>query len=338
MKLRTILALAACALVLPACGGSEALGDDPEALTIYSGRQERLVGPLLERFEQESGVDVEVRYGDSAELAATLAEEGDRTPADAVFLQDAGALGAVEEEGLLAPLPQGVLDRVEAKYRSPSGRWVGITGRARVIAYSTERVERKDLPTTIFDFTDPEWRGRIGFPPPNASFQAFVSAMRLSVGEDRTRAWLEGIKANEPTLLENNIQTEEAIASGEIDVGFVNNYYLGELKAERPDFPVANHFLRDGDPGSLVNVAGIGIVKGAENADAARRLAGFLLAEEAQRDFRDRLFEYPLIEGGGTPEGSRPLEQLQGPDVDLRRLGGMLESTLQLLNDVGFTV
>ena len=323
-------------LLLAACGGGPSFGEK-DALTIYSGRQERLVGPLLERFERESGVAIEVRYGDSAELAATLAEEGDGTPADVVLLQDAGALGAVEEEGLLAPLPQPVLDRVDERFRSPEGRWVGVTGRARVVAYSTERVREDELPSTIFDFTKPEWKGRIGFPPPNASFQAFVSAMRLSVGDARTRAWLEGIKRNEPTLLENNIQTEEAIAAGEIDVGFVNHYYLGELKAERPGFPVANHYLREGDPGSLVNVSGIGLVAGSDKAAEGGRLAAFLLSDAAQRDFRDRLFEYPLVEGAGTPEGARPLGELQGPDIDLRALGGKLESTLQLLAEVGFT-
>jgi iron(III) transport system substrate-binding protein len=320
----------ACALALPACGGGD-------ALTVYSGRQERLVGPLIERFERESGVDVEVRYGDSAELAATLAEEGDGTPADLVLLQDAGALGSVEQAGLLAPLPRATLERIGERYRSPAGRWVGVTGRSRVVAYSTERVRPEELPDTIFGFTEPEWRGRIGFPPPNASFQAFVSAMRLTVGDERTRAWLEGIKRNEPTLLENNIQTNEAIAAGEIDVGFVNNYYLGELKAERPGFPVENHYLRPRDPGSLVNVSGAGIVAGSDRAAEAQRLVDFLLSEPAQRDFRERLFEYPLVEGIPAPEGSPPLEDLQGPDVDLRRLGGLLQSTLQLLNEVGFT-
>lgn len=335
---RTFLVLGLlAALALPACGGDAAGGKSADALTIYSGRQERLVGPLLQQFERESGVKLSVRYGDSAELAATLAEEGERTPADVVLLQDAGALGAVEKAGLLAPLPAELLERVDERYRSPDGRWVGVTGRSRVVAYSTERVKPGELPDSIFAFTEPRWKGRIGFPPPNASFQAFVSAMRLSVGDRRTEDWLEGLKRNEPTLLENNIQTEEAIAAGEIDVGFVNNYYLGELKQERPDFPVENHYLRPGDPGSLVNVSGIGLVAGSERADAGRRLADFLLSREAQEDFRSRLFEYALVDGVAPPEGSPPLAELQGPDISLGALGAKLESTLQMLAEVGFT-
>ena len=230
LALLSVLALAAA---LAACGSDSGSGDKPAAsgdgkgkVTVYSGRAKKLVGPLLEDFERRSGIDLDVRYGESAELAATLAEEGDSSPADVFFAQDAGALGAVAREGLLAPLPQGVLGRVDERFRDTAGQWVGTSGRARVVAYSPERVKTAELPGSIFDFTDPKWKGRIGLPPSNASFQAFVSAMRIDVGDDRTREWLEAIKRNEPKLLENNIQTEEAIDAGEIDVGFVNHYYL----------------------------------------------------------------------------------------------------------------
>ena len=337
-SLTLLVALAATALGLAACGGGggEPEGGAPDAeLVVYSGRAERLVGPLLRRFERESGIDLQVRYGESAELAATIAEEGDASPADVFFAQDAGALGAVEEAGLLAPLPQPALDRVEPRFRDPEGEWVGTSGRARVVAYSTERLEEEDLPDSIFDFTDRRWRGRLGFPPPNASFQAFVSAMRIEVGDERTRRWLEAIRRNDPTLLENNIQTEEAIAAGEIDVGFVNHYYVFELKAERPDFPVANHFLADGDPGALVNVAGAGVLRGAADAAGARRFVDFLLSRTGQEYFAQQTFEYPLVDGVAPPRGAPPLDSVQGPRVALDQLGAKLPSTLELLDEVG---
>jgi iron(III) transport system substrate-binding protein len=250
--------------------------------------------------------------------------------------QDAGALGAVEQEDLLAPMPKPLLDRVPARFRDPRGMWMGVSGRARVVAYSDERLTAAELPDSVFDFTDPKWKGRIGFPPPNASFQAFISAMRLNVGDQRTREWLEDIKRNEPTLLENNIQTEEAIAAGEIDVGFVNHYYVYELKAERRDFPVANHFLRPGDPGALVNVAGVGILKEAADDAAARRFAEFMLSPTAQRYFAHSTYEYPLVDGIEGPEGLRPLGDVQGPEIELGELGGKLRSTLEMLSEVGF--
>ena len=344
-KLLSLLAAVAALLLLAACGsdddgggsGSGASASDQQKLTIYSGRNEKLVGALIKQFEQRSSIDVEVRYGDSAELAATIAEEGERSPADVFFSQDAGALGAVEEAGLLAKLPPATLQRVDDRFRDPDGTWVGASGRARVVAFSTERLKESEVPDSIFDFTDPKWKGRIGFPPPNASFQAFISGMRITVGDERTRKWLEDIKKNDPVLLENNIQTEEAIDAGEIDVGFVNHYYLAELKAEKPGFAVGNHFLKDGDPGSLVNVSGAGILRTSKRAENAQKFVDFLLSREGQTYFSQKTFEYPLVAGAPEPAETRPLEDVVGPDIKLGDLGGKLRSTIELLNDVGLT-
>jgi iron(III) transport system substrate-binding protein len=322
------LALLAC-LPVTACGGGDA------DLTIYSGRNETLVGPLIERFEKESGLDVDVRYGDSAELAATIAEEGDNTPADVFFAQDAGSLGAVEDR--LAPLPKAVLDAVPPRYRDPKGRWVGTSARARVVAYSTERVKESELPDSVFDYTDEQWKGRLGLPPTNASFQAFVSVMRIDAGEERTKQWLRDIVDNDPQLYENNIQTIEAIDRGEIDAGFVNHYYLEELKRENPDLKVANHFLRDGDPGSFVNAAGVGVLADAKHPEEAQRFAEFLVGREAQEFFAQNTFEYPLADGVEPVGELPPLDELIGPHVALAQLGVELKPTLQMLDEVGLT-
>jgi iron(III) transport system substrate-binding protein len=333
-------ALALLAVSVAGCGGGDGAGAaaTDDRLTVYSGREEELVAPLFEQFEQESGIALEVRYGDSAELAATLAEEGDNSPADVFFAQDAGSLGAVAGEGLLAELPQEALDRVDAAFRDPDGRWVGTSGRVRVVAYNTEALSESDLPGSISDFADPAWKGRIGFPPTNASFQAFVTAMRLTAGEDATREWLEGIVANEPKLYEKNSQAVEAVASGEIEAAFVNHYYLYEILDEQPDAPVANHFLEAGDPGALVNAAGVGILAGAEHADAAQRFVDFLLSDGGQEFYASAAeAEYPLVDGIEPREGLPPLADLHGPDVSLGQLGPGLERTLELLNEVGLT-
>ena len=315
------------------CGGAgEGGGDDARRLTLYSGRSEELVGPLYDRFERTTGIRVEARYGDSGELAATIGEEGAASPAEAFFAQDAGALGAVAAEGRLRPLAQGLLRRVDARFRDPGGRWVGVSGRARVVAYDTRKLRPAELPDSIFAFAEPRWRGRIGLAPTNASFQAFVSAMRLSAGDGRTRTWLEAIKRNRPVLLENNIQILEAIARGEVEVGFVNHYYLYELRSERPDLPVENHFTRPGDPGSLVNVSGIGLL---EDSPEARRFAEFLLDCEGQRYFATDTDEYPLIAGVRPDESLRPLEDIQGPDVRLGQLGAKLPSTVEMIREAG---
>jgi iron(III) transport system substrate-binding protein len=217
LLLAALLALAACGSDDDGGGGDGGGASGAgaaETLTVYSGRSEKLVGELYKQFERDTGVKVEVRYGDSAELAATIAEEGENSPADVFFSQDAGRSARWSRRAGSPRCRQATLDKVDEDYRDPNGRWVGASGRARVVAYSTERVKEADLPDSIFDFTAPEWKGRIGFPPPNASFQAFISGMRLAVGDERTKTWLEEIKANDPVLLENNIQTEEAIAAG----------------------------------------------------------------------------------------------------------------------------
>ena len=344
MRVLTALTVIMSALALAACGGGDAAGSEGEGeesttLTIYSGREEEIVAPLFEQFEQETGIAVDVRYGDSAELAATLAEEGDSSPADVFFAQDAGSLGAVAGEELLEQLPQELVSRVDERFRDPDGRWVGTSGRVRVVAYNTEALSESDLPESILDFTDPRWKGKLGLPPTNASFQAFVSAMRLTLGEEETRAWLEGIEANDPKLYESNSQVVEAIAAGEIEVGFVNHYYLFLLKEEQPDAPVANHYLEGGDPGALVNVAGAGIVAGSDDLGAAQRFVEFLLSDEGQRFYSDRAeeAEYPLVDGIEPKEGLPPLDSLEGPDISLGELGAELESTLELLNEVGLT-
>jgi iron(III) transport system substrate-binding protein len=334
----------ALAVSLAACGGNgdgEA-GAEPgrdTALTVYSGREEELVAPLFERFERETGVDVEVRYGDSAELAATIAEEGKNSPADVFFAQDPGSLGAVEAEDLLAKLPDEVLRRVPERFRDPDGHWVGTSGRVRVLAYNTDALAEADLPASVFELADSRWKGRIGFPPTNASFQAFVGAMRLTEGEGRTREWLEAIASNDPKLYENNIQTVEAVASGEIDVGLVNHYYLYLVTEEQPDAPVENHFFSGSDPGALVSVAGVAVLAGTDDREAAVEFVGFLLSEDGQRFYAEEAeeAEYPLVAGISPREGLPPLEALQGPELQLDALGPELARTLELLSEVGFT-
>lgn len=306
-----------------------------DTLVIYSGRNAELVGPVIDSYIEDSGVDVQVRYGDTAELAATILEEGENSPADIYFAQDAGALGAVAGEGLLTELPDSILSPVDERLSSPDGEWVGISGRARVVAYNTENLSEEDLPDSILDYTDPEWDGRIGWAPTNGSFQAFITALRGVEGEDGAREWLEGIQANNPTVYEDNTSTLEAVAAGEVDVGFVNHYYLFRaLEEQGEDFGARNHYQTDGDPGALVNVAGAGILNTSDNPEEAQAFLEFMVSEEAQQYFADETFEYPVIEGIETSDELVPLDEIDTPDIDLSNLDD-LEGTLELLQETG---
>jgi iron(III) transport system substrate-binding protein len=343
--LRRIVTLAASLIALGAVAGlsaPEGAGRDAAttSLTIYSGRDERFVKPLYDRFMELTGIELRVRYGDSATLAATLLEEGNNSPADIFFAQDAGALGAVASEGRLQVLPASILRRVPKRFRAPGERWVGVTGRARVVAYNTDVLTARQLPATIWGYTQSRWKDKVGLPPTNASFQAFVTAMRLRVGDDRTRDWLTALKENGVRFYPSNSRVLDAVASREIQVGLVNHYYLYQLKEQRPSAPVANLFLRTKrDPGALINVAGAGIVTGTESRRAAVRFLDFLLARGIQRFFAQSpgRAEYPLVRGVRPRAGLPPLQRIEGAKINLGALGRHLPRTLELLNEVGYT-
>ena len=313
----------------------EELAPGEGSLVVYSGRSEELVGPLFEQFEERSGVDVQVRYGDTAELAATILEEGENSPADLFFAQDPGALGALDAEDRLTGLPGGILNRVPANFRADDGNWVGTSGRARVVTYNTEELSESELPASIFDFAEPEWEGRIGWAPTNGSFQAFVTALRVLEGEDRARQWLEGVQANDPSVYPDNLTAVSGVAAGEVDVAFVNHYYLFQVLEEQgDDLPAANYYLRGGDPGALVLAAGAGVLDSAANPGAAEDFVEFALSDEAQQYFADETYEYPLVDGVEINEELPPLSDIQSPRVDLSNLDD-LGGTLELLQDTG---
>lgn len=342
--MRTLTALLLTVLAaagLAACGGGDegSFSRDDSQLTIYSGRDKEFVEPLIEDFkETHPNVDVRVRYGDGAELAATIREEGDRSPADLFFSQDAGALGALQSEGLLASLPKATLERVESGYRSTEGDWVGTSGRVRVLGYDKRKHQEATLPDSVFDLTGPEWKGKVGWAPTNASFQAFVTAMRKVEGEERTREWLEAMQANDVQAYDKNTLIRDAIADGEIEVGLLNHYYVLEAEREAAEdgetYPVGLHFFPGGDVGSLVNVAGAGVLKSAARPQDAQAFVDFLLSDQVQGELAGGSGEYPLVEGASADPSLPPLEEIEQPDIDLADLAD-LQNTLELLQDTG---
>lgn len=305
-----------------------------QSLLLYSGRNEDLVGPLIERAQAELGVEIGVRYGSSAGQAAAILEEGDASPADLFYSQDAGSIGALQKAGLLSDLPQAVLDLVNPRFRSRDGQWVGISGRARVFVYNTELIADDELPQSVTDLTDAAWAGRTGWAPGNGSFQAFVSAMRELHGDEATIEWLSGMDANDTRVYPKNTPIVEATCLGEIDGGLVNHYYLLRRLAQEPDLPCANHFFSDGDVGNLINVSSAGIVKASQSPAAAADLIGYLLSAPAQSYFRDQTYEYPLAAGIEPDPALPPLDSVQGPDFDLGDMDD-LDGTLSLLESAG---
>ena len=313
-----------------ACGSG---GGDAGSLVLYSGRSESLVAPLIARFEDETGIRVSVKYAGTASLAATLLEEGANSPADVFYAQDPGGLGAVES--MLGVLPGDIQTQVPPWARGPEGRWVGVSGRARVLVYNTEELSPGDLPAGIEALADPVWKGRIGWAPTNGSFLTMVTGMRRLWGEERTRAWIEGVVANDPAVFTGNTAQVAAAAAGEISVGMVNHYYLYRfLREEGEGFTARNHHLASGGPGALVMISGAGVLATAENPEGAERFVAFLLSEASQEYFAEETFEYPLRAGVATHPLLPPLSEIGRPDVALADLSD-LAGTTELLRSAG---
>ena len=324
--------LSVLALLLRAAVGCSS---GPEPITIYSGRGSSLVGPVLEDFAEATGISVNVRYGDSAELALLIEQEGDRSPADVFYSQSPGATGHLAGLDRLAVLPQETLDLVDDRFRNGDGLWVGVSGRQRVLVYNADLVEEADLPSSVFEVLDPPLAGRVAVAPNNGSFQDFITAMRQVEGEDVARDFLEGLVATDAPTYANNNAIVEAVGRGEVEMGLVNHYYNHRFLAEDPDLPSRNHRLDGDDIGALLIAAPISVLEGTDQPEAARMLVEFLLSAEAQEYFATETFEYPLARGAVAAEGVPPLDTIDVPPFDIDQLGGGLDATLELIRSSG---
>jgi iron(III) transport system substrate-binding protein len=328
-----LLVLAAAALA--GCGfstedsGGGSNEPDAEGITLYSGRIPAAIGPAVDSYEAEADRDVQVRFAETADLAATLVEEGDASPADVFFAQEPGAIAAVAEAGLLTKLPQDILDRVPARYRDADGRWVGVTGRARVIAYNRDVVEKSELPPSPFGLTAPQWEDRVGWSPASSSMQEYVTALRAKYGDDRTKQWLEEMVDNGAVSFPDNVTIRDAIAKGEIDVGLINHYYVAQaIGEEGHDYPVAVYFP-PGGLGSLMLLTSVGVLESSDRKPEAFAFVRSLLSDESQAFFTSSSKEYPLAEGvKPDPSLSVPVNKIPVSDsglVDLKEIQGTIE-------------
>jgi iron(III) transport system substrate-binding protein len=333
----SISVLALCALVGVGCGFStDESGSEPsrEGVTLYSGRIAAAIGPAVDRYEAESETDVQVRFADTGDLAATLVEEGSASPADVFFAQEPGAMGVLSDEGLLAPLPADLLRRVPARFRGEGGRWVGVTGRVRVIAFGPG-VEASELPDSPLGLVEGEWEGRLGWAPISDSLLEYVTALRLSRGDAVAERWVEAMVANGVRSYPNNVAIRDAIAAGEIDVGLINHYYVAQaVAAEGEDYPVEVFYPPD-DLGSLLLVTNVAVLESSDRKQEAFDFVRSLLEEESQSFFTSSSKEYPLAKGvDRDPTLEVPLGQIPTPRGDLADVTEV-QRTVELMERAG---
>ena len=324
-----LVLLVVLGLAAGSCGGSD------DVITVYSGRTSNLIGPLLEDFAESSGIDVEVRYGQSADLALLIDQEGDRSPADVFISQSPGAVGFLAGKGKLQPIGDQVIGLVPRGFRNADGLWVGISGRVRVIVYNRHLVDPSELPDSVFELTEERFRDRVAVAPANGSFQDFVTAMRETHGDEATLGWLEGLVANDARTYANNTSIVQAVGRGDVPMGLVNHYYNFRAKAEDPGVASENYYFPNRNIGSLMIVTAIGVLSTSDVPDLADRLVEFMLSEEAQRFYSEKTFEYPLAAGVAPSSVLPPLSSLGVATYDFDQLGGGLERTKELIDESG---
>ena len=239
----------------------------------------------------------------------------------------------LERRNLTLPISSNLLNQVDPRFRSPQGKWLGISGRARTLNYNTNLVKKEQLPKSVWDLVKPQLRGKVAWAPTNGSFQSFVTAMRVLEGEPRTLQWLKAMKANGVKDLRNNTAIVEALGRGEAQIGLVNNYYLANFKKTDPNFPVAAHYTNQ-DAASMFNIAGVAIMNSTKQKPEVEKFIGYLLRPSSQAYFAKETNEYPVVSGVAAPVNQVLLNQIKTPNVNLTNLND-LPGTLELLQQAG---
>ncbi|HEY7043633.1 MAG TPA: iron ABC transporter substrate-binding protein [Nocardioidaceae bacterium] len=328
--LAAVLAAGAVLTTLTACSG-----DSGPSITVYNAQHEELLKALAPKFTAETGIDVHLRNGEDFELGNQLVQEGSSSPADVFLTENSPAMSLVDSKGLFAPLEQNTLNSIPAQYRPDDGNWTGFAARSTVLVYNTDAVSKAELPRSIMDLADPEWAGRVAFSPTGADFQAIVSAVLQTQGEQATQQWLDGLAKNGEVYDGNNLVLE-AVNSGEVDVGIIYHYYWYRDQAESGENSddSALYFFGNQDPGAFVSVSGAGVLKSSDHQADAQKFVAFLVSREGQQALADSYaLEYPLNPHVQLEQGVKPFDSLQPPTIDMTSLNG--PKVIELMQNAG---
>jgi len=334
-----LLSISACCIltflgvVLP----TNASGADK--LTVYSGRAERLIKPVLDAFTAKTGIQIELFSSGTTELVNRMKAEGDRSPADVFITNDAGSLEMARTAGLLRPLNMQEVERaIPSQFRAADNSWIGLSGRFWIIVYNTTMV-KPDQIKTLLDLADPAWKDKIAIPNAGSEYlQASVSVIRASLGDHQTRKFLEGLRDNAGTqVYQKSSQIVDAVAKGQVALGIVNHYYVYRHLATQPTAPLAVLMpdQQEGGMGAIMNVAGIGILKHTPRVENAKLLVEFLVTQAGQKMFADLDKEYPLHPEVKADPALVERKSFRAALVPLTKLAELREPTLLLIEQVG---
>jgi iron(III) transport system substrate-binding protein len=294
-----------------------------QSITLYNGQHEQTTAKLVSAFEKRTGVKVNVRSADEAELGNQIIQEGSSSPADVFYTENTPVLEHLREQNLLAHLPPTTLATIPARYSSSQGVWVGVSGRMSVLVYNTSQISPSSLPSSILALAQPQWKGKLGVAPSETDFQPLITAITKLDGAAAAERWLEGIKANSKIYPDNETVVAQ-VNNGESAVGLINHYYWYRLRTEvgQGGMHSALHYYAPHDPGALLNVSGAAVLKSSSHHAAAQAFVAFLVSREGQEVIaHSDSFEYPLRPGVQGASVLRPFDQLQPAPITLSELG-----------------
>jgi iron(III) transport system substrate-binding protein len=332
------LAAAMSALMLAACGGGslEAGGSlDPAKLTIYSAQHKNLTEQWAKAFQDETGIDVQIRYGGDSSMAAQLVEEGSRSGADVFLTENSPAMTTVQNAGLFTKVDETTIAQVGPEYVPSSEDWVGIAARATVLVYNPSKVPEAELPTSLMDLAKPEYAGRWGAAAGGADFQAIVSAVLATKGEDATKSWLAALKSG-AKIYQNNIATMKAVNSGQVPMGVIYHYYWYRDQAleKASSGNTKLHYFKHEDPGAFVSLSGGGVLKSSKHAADAQKFLAFVTGKAGQQILASSdAMEYAVGRGVASDPALPPLESLEAPKIDPFTLNG--PKVIELMTQAG---
>ncbi len=333
MTHRALAAAAALVSLSPLLGGCGLIGD-PD-LVIYNAQHEELMDEIVPIFEEKTGLDVELRSGKDLELANQLVAEGEDSPADVFLTENSPAMSIVDNADLFTKVSDEALAPIPDEYVPSSKNWTGILARSTVAMYNTDQASAEDMPDSILDFADPEWEGRISYSPTGADFQAIVSAVLASEGEEKTRAWLEGLAENGEEL-ENNLVVMQSVNEGDVEAGIAYHYYWYRDRQESGEYSDSSelHFFDGQDPGAFVSISGAGVLANSEHQGNAQRFVEFLTSTEGQQAMADSYaLEYPLNPEAELDDSVKPFDELEPPAIDPATLNG--PKVTELMTEAG---
>ena len=335
----TLAAAAALAFTTFFSANAQANGD----VNVYTYRQPSLINPLFEAFTAKTGIQVKAVFAEKG-LVERLAQEGRNSPADLLMTADVGRLVEAANRGLAQPVTSpAILEKVPENLRDKDNQWFGLTMRARVIYASAERANIESI--TYEELADPKWKGKICVRPGEHPYNvALFAAMIAHKGEDATREWLKGLKANLAIKPSGNDRAQaKSVFAGECDLAIANTYYMGKMmtnneepeqkewaKAVKIVFPTSPDF------GTHVNISGVLLTKNAPNKDNAIKLMEFLASDEAQRLYADGNFEYPVNPAIGPSDIVKSWGTFTPDKLNVAEIAKFEPAAIKLVDEVQF--